>query len=232
MNSHDDNPIDHRLRNADPAATQSPRVPSARAVDASRGNPVRDWWLTTSSRVRRSLGVGLATSAAATVVIAGTLNGVGGPLIHLGEGTSPSAMSTRATGENDAKMMMPLVNYEYEAGPALSGDTGRGRVYRIEREGTPESTARSAADFFGLSGEVVKSQYFDPAWPTYVVGDESGMEPSVTVSWSGTGTWWYSNPAAYPEQKCLHEHRVGKGKDAYFECTEYEPAVSSSRRWA
>jgi hypothetical protein len=84
----------------------------------------------------------------------------------------------------------------------------------------------NAANYFGVSGEPQKSQYFDAAWPTYVVGPEDGSEPSVMVSWSGTGSWWYSNPAAYPEQKCLDQRRVGKGADSYIECTEYEPAIT------
>jgi hypothetical protein len=85
---------------------------------------------------------------------------------------------------------------------------------------------RNAAAYFGVSGESQKSQYFDAAWPSYVVGPEDGSAPSITVSWSGTGSWWYNNPLAYPEQKCLQEKRVGKGSDSYFECTEYEPAIT------
>jgi hypothetical protein len=122
-------------------------------------------------------------------------------------------------------MMMPMFTYDYVAGDNLSTSTGRGHVYRLDLAGTPESVLRNAAAFFGVSGETQKSQYFDAAWPSYVVGPEDGSAPSITVSWSGTGSWWYNNPAAYPEQKCLKEKRVGKGSDAYIECTEYEPAV-------
>jgi hypothetical protein len=92
--------------------------------------------------------------------------------------------------------------------------------------GTPESVALSAAEYFGVEGTVERSQYFDANYPSYFVGSEDGTAPGISVSWSGTGSWWYSNPAAYPEQECLKQRKVGKGSNAYIECLEYEPAVT------
>lgn len=225
MNTQHDN-LDDRLRSSDPASgkTFAGKIP---ATDTStNANPIRDWWLTTSTGVRRSLGGGVAVVAAATVVVSGSLSGVGGPLIQLADGTNPAAMSaTEASG--DAKMMsMPFMSYEYVAGDSLSTAGGRGHVYRLELAGTPESVALSAAEYFGVDGPVERSQYFDAAYPSYFVGSEDGTAPGISVSWSGTGSWWYSNPAAYPEQECLKRRNVGKGSDAYNECLEYEPAVT------
>jgi hypothetical protein len=227
MNKPTDDSLDDRLRNSDPAGPGVKVSSKALPKSATSGhNPLRDWWLTTSTRVRRSLAGGVGVAAAASVVVAGTFGTMSGPLIVLAENAGPESMSARASDAIDSKMMMPYLSYEYVAGDNLSTSTGRGRVYRLDLAGTPESVLRTAAAYFGVSGEPQKSQYFDAAWPSFVVGPEDGSAPSITVGWSGTGSWWYNNPAAYPEQKCLQENRVGKGANAYIECTEYEPAIT------
>lgn len=227
MNKPTDDSLDDRLRRSDPAGSGAKDSPKdlPQPVGAGR-NPIRDWWLTTSTRVRRSLVGGVGVAAAASVVVAGTFGTASAPLIVLAGNSGPESMSSQSASVSDSKMMMPYLSYEYVAGDNLSTSTGRGHVYRLDLAGTPESVLRNAATYFGVSGEPQKSQYFDAAWPTYVVGPEDGSAPSITVGWSGTGSWWYSNPAAYPEQKCLHEHQVGKGADSYIECTEYEPAIT------
>jgi len=225
MNTQHDN-LDDRLRSSDPASGKTFPGKTAAPDTSSSANPVRDWWLTTSTGVRRSLGGGVAVAAAATVVVSSSLSGVGGPLIQLADGGNRASMSA-AESAGDAKMMsMPFMSYEYVAGESLSTAGGRGQVYRLELAGTPESVAQSAADFFGVTGPVQKSQVFDVQYPSYFVGSGDGTAPSITLSWSGTGSWWYSNPAAYPEQVCLKDRKVGKGSDAYIECLEYEPAVT------
>ncbi len=227
MNKPTDDSLDDRLRKSDPAGTRVKVSPPGMPKSATSGhNPIRDWWLTTSTRVRRSLVGGVGVASAVGVVVAGTFSTMSGPLIVLAGNTSPEAMSAQSSSVSADKMMMPYLSYEYVADDNLSTSTGRGHVYRIDLAGTPESVLLSAANYFGVSGEPQKSQYYDAAWPTYVVGPEDGSEPSVMVSWSGTGSWWYSNPAAYPEQKCLDQRRVGKGADSYIECTEYEPAIT------
>ena len=227
MNTPTDDSLDDRLRQSDPAGPGA-KIPVSQQSQAPRGthNPIRDWWLTTSSRARRSLVGGVGITAAALVVVAGTLGAANGPLIVLADSPNPQPNSASSGAMSDSKMMMPYVTYEYVAGDNLSTSSGRGHVYRLNLDGTPESVLQSAAAYFGVTGAPQKSQYFDPNWPTYVVGPEDGTAPSVTVSWTGTGSWWYSNPAAYPAQACLHEQRVGKGKDSYIECTEYEPAIT------
>lgn len=224
-NTPNDSSVDERLRSSDPASGKKFSRGKASTDGHNTGNSLRDWWLTTSTGVRRSLGGGVAAVAAATVVVSGSFSGFGGPLIQLADGTNPNTMSA-TTGSSDKMMSMPYLTYEYVAGDSLSTAGGRGNVYRLELAGTPELVGSMAAEYFGVDGDVERSQYFDATYPSYFVGSEDGMTPSITLSWSGTGTWWYSNPAAYPEQKCLDERKVGKGSDAYMECVEYEPAVS------
>jgi len=226
MNKPTDESLDNRLRKSDPADAEVKVSPKGLPKSATSGhNPIRDWWLTTSTRVRRSLAGGVGAVAAAGVVVAGTFGTMGGPLIVLAT-TNPESMSARSSAVSDTKGMMPLLSYEYVAGDNLSASAGRGNVYRLDLAGTPESVLNNAAAYFGVSGEPQKSQYFDAAWPSYVVGPEDGSAPSISVAWTGTGSWWYNNTAAYPEQKCLKEKRVGKGSDAYTECTTWEPAIT------
>lgn len=225
MNTQHDN-LDDRLRSSDPASGKKFSGTAPAPAGSATGNPLRDWWLTTSNGVRRSLGGGVAVAAAATVVVSSSLSGLGGPLIQLAGGSNPASLSA-AESSGDAKMMsMPYLSFEYVAGESLSTAGGRGTVYRLELAGTPESVAQSAAEYFGVEGTVERSQYFDTAYPSYFVGSEDGTAPGISVSWSGTGSWWYSNPAAYPEQECLQQRKVGKGSDSYIECLEYEPAVT------
>jgi hypothetical protein len=109
------------------------------------------------------------------------------------------------TAAEDSTMDLRIanwVNYEYVPGDGLSTQGGDGHVYQLKRAGNPEDVLQDVADAFGVDGEVTKSSYFDPEYPTYFVGTEDGSAPSVTVSWAGTGDWWYNNPAAYPPVVC------------------------------
>ena len=158
------------------------------------------------NRGRRLQLAGAATVAVAIVAvgalaIAPTLNRA--PLFTAGG--SGSTANSPAAAEDSSSMDLRIanwVNYEYVAGDGLSSQGGDGHVYQLKRAGTAEDVLRDAADAFGVDGDVKKSSYFDPAYPTYFVGSEDGTAPSVTVTWSGTGDWWYNNPAAYPPVVC------------------------------
>jgi hypothetical protein len=112
-----------------------------------------------------------------------------------GSGGQESALSA------DSRLAM-WVNYEYVAGEGLSTQSGEGHVYQLQRVGTPEKVLQAAADALGVTGEPGKSAYFDEAYPSYAIGAEDGTAPSVVVSWTGTGDWWYNDPAAYPQYTC------------------------------
>jgi hypothetical protein len=112
-------------------------------------------------------------------------------------GANGAGDSALAAPEGDQRLMM-WVNYEYVAGPQLSSATGSGHVYKLERSGTSDSVLRAAAAQFGLTGDPYKSDYYDPSYPSYVIGSEDGSEPTVLVTWAGTGDWWYNDPTAYP----------------------------------
>ncbi len=214
-NNFDD--LDGRLRSAFSAADST--TDASIDADVVSTAHTRNAGFVRSVRATMSAGSrrGVASGAAGVAVLAlgiGALSGQGvtsGPLIVAASMTGDAdykAMNAMAT---DA-MMVPWVTYEYIAGDSLSTDAGRGHVFKLERSGTPESVAETVAAAFGVAGTAEKSAYFDEQWPSYFVGSEDGLTESVSVSWSGTGSWWYSNPDAYPQADCPEaEPAVGDG---------------------
>ena len=159
-------------------------------------------------------GAALAGVAALAVVTTSVLTPPS-PLFTLAAGGGQGVASTEALGAADAKMMM-WVQYLYTPNESLSREPGRGPVYELRLSGTAEGVLADVADAFGVPGEVRETEYFDPAYPSYIVGPEDWSEPNVMITWSGTGSWWYSDPTiTYPEPIC---QMVGEGDQAYEEC--------------
>ncbi|WP_166865120.1 hypothetical protein [Salinibacterium sp. ZJ70] len=128
----------------------------------------------------------------------------------------------------DARMMV-WVDYRYEAGAGLSTDGGRGSVYELRRAGTPQSVLGSVAERLGVDGDVVESEWSSAEYPVYLVGSDDGTAPSVTLSWSGVGEWWYSDPAAYPEPVCTTVPvEGGVDGESYEACATPEVPASES----
>ena len=148
-----------------------------------------------------------------------------GPLISLA-GQSQAAEGQPARGmaaSSDSKMAMMPFNFEYVAGADLSDEAGRGKVYELRLEGSPESVLQRAAKAFGLKGEVHKSSYWSSENPSYFVGSEDGSSPSVSIWWNGTGSWYYSNYAPMPEQQCLRNEKAEDGSEYCAEYPEQKP---------
>jgi len=175
----------------------------------------------TTQKVAWGSATGLASIAAVSLLVTTVVTPVQEPLFALadsGGGVSEMAAS-------DARMGW-WVEFDYLAGEGLGTETGRGPVYQLLLEGDPTSVLSSVAAEFGVEGEPRKSQYFDDFYPSYVVGSEDWTAPSVSITWSGTGSWYYSNPTAYPEPIC-REAPVPEGFDApYYECENPVPTGS------
>lgn len=167
----------------------------------------------------------LALGIAIILAMVGSLTLVAGllsprPLIALGSQIqSKESLSARGfTTASDSKMaMMPYV-FEYVAGPELSDEGGKGKVYELKLQGSPEQVLQRAGKAFGLTGEVKKSAYWSAENPSYFIGSEDGTSPSVSIWWNGTGSWYYSNYAPMSEQPCL---RTDKADDGSEYCAEY-----------
>ncbi|MEN9956863.1 MAG: hypothetical protein RIR46_471, partial [Actinomycetota bacterium] len=138
----------------------------------------------------------LALGIAIVLAMVGSLTLVAGllsprPLIALGSQIqSKESLSARGfTTASDSKMaMMPYI-FEYVAGPELSDEGGKGKVYEMKLQGSPEEVLQRAGKAFGLTGEVKKSAYWSAENPSYFIGSEDGTSPSVSIWWNGTGSW-------------------------------------------
>ena len=94
------------------------------------------------------------------------------------------------------------VEYQYVPGSEISDATGSGSVYQLQLLGDPLGLLTELGSVYGVEGQAGKSQFFDEMWPGYVVGPEDWSGPTLNLTWSGTGPWYYSNPAAYQEPTC------------------------------
>jgi hypothetical protein len=151
-------------------------------------------------RVAGAATIAVAVVAVGALVVAPTLQRA--PLFTAAGNGPTSALGASEDSASSDLRIANWINYEYVPGSGLSTQSGNGSVYQLQRRGTAVDALRDAAAAFGLDGEVVKSQYFDPAYPTYVVGPEDGTAASVVVTWSGTGSWWYNDPLANPPVVC------------------------------
>jgi hypothetical protein len=211
----ENNELDQRLAKADPALKRSvPKLTDTVISEAIAGKAkltLRTRFELLSQSVKRtSMGFAVGGSAAA-VAVAMVLTASPQPLIQLsgmqGERSALSANTEMDAGA-DKMMMMPYFNFEYVAGPGLSEESGSGEVYKLVRKSTPEEVLRNVASVFGVEGSVKKYPDFSETNPGYFFGQSNdpwgydGKNPVISLWWSGTASWNYSNPVAYPESTC------------------------------
>lgn len=231
MNDHSRDHRDHtddltdRLRRS--AGTDAPALSPELVTGAATRRAPRLIDHGRTARIASASMTAVAAVAVGSLVIANPF-AARGPLFTAAAGAPAGPAAAAGAMAEDARMMM-WIDYDYVAGPGLSTDGGRGSVYQLQRVGTPEGLLGELAERFGVDGAVAETSYFDPAWPSYIVGPEDGTAPSLTVTWSGTGTWWYSNPAAYPEPVCeLVAYETENGVEEFEECAQPEiPAEQS-----
>lgn len=227
MSDHTDDLTDRLRRSAAGTNAPAPALsPEIVATASSRRAPR----LVNHGRSTRFASASLAAVAAVAVgslVIANPF-APQSPLFTAAAAGSQQGATEAAALADEARIAL-WIDYQYVAGPGLGTDGGSGGVYQLQRIGTPEQVLADMADRFGVDGEASESEYFDPAWPTYVVGPEDGSGPSIQVTWSGTGNWWYGNPAAYPASVCeLVEYESETGIETYEECVTPEVAPADS----
>lgn len=123
------------------------------------------------------------------------------PLITLGQ--TGTAAQRGLEQSADAKMMMPNpFSYNYLAGANLDDKAGTGHVFELQLIGQTQDVLKSVAKALGLTGEVYEPEYSTKEYPAFAMGSKDGTGESVNIYFSGTGNWWYNNPAAYPAPEC------------------------------
>jgi hypothetical protein len=206
--------LDQQLAKADPALKRTPpALPDTiltKATMASGKSSLRERFELLSQNLRRaSLGLAVGGSAA-VVAVALVISSTPQPLIQL-SGMQGARNNESAAAQMDAlpnKMMMPFVNFEYLAGPNLPNETGSGQVYKLVRQSSPEEVLNNVATVFGVEGSIKKYPDFAETNPGYFFGQAEdpwgydGKNPVISLWWSGTASWNYSNPIAYPESRC------------------------------
>ena len=206
--------LDQRLAQADPALKRNPPKLTERlitqAVSAETGLSLKARFELLSQNLRRaSIGLTVGGSAAA-VAVALVVTSSPQPLIQLagmqGARNSESAAAQMDVGSD--KMMMPFNYFEFLAGADLSDESGSGEVYKLVRQSSPEEVLNKVAAVFGVEGSIKKYPDFAEANPGYFFGQSDdpwgydGKNPVISLWWSGTASWNYSNPIAYPQSSC------------------------------
>jgi hypothetical protein len=162
----------------------------------------------------------MALGAAVTIGIGATVQVVApGPALIVLLDSGVFAEGSEFSGDSSL-----YVAVDYEASEQLSREPGAGSVFEMVLEGTPEITLGVLGEIFSVEGEPSTSEYFSPEWPGYSLGSEDWSGPSIVLTWNGSGSWYYTDPAAYPEPICEEVPAPeGSGKPPGFECV---PAVA------
>ena len=205
MNTPDE--LDARLRKADPANKAKTEPLSAEILAAASKSKLRlgltQRFELLSAKARGFALGGLVSGTAAILAVAIVVNPIQTPLIQLAASyQGPSNGSGSMSEASDDKMMsMPFFSYAYVAGPNLSNEGGSGQIYKLVRTGTPESILQKVSRLFDVQGSVKKFPDFSEANPGYFFGESDDpwgiddQNPIVSVWWSGTASWYYSNPS-------------------------------------
>ncbi len=205
MNTPDE--LDARLRKADPANKAKTEPLSAEILATASKSKLRlgltQRFELLSAKARGFALGGLVSGTAAILAVAVLVNPTQTPLIQLAASyQGPSNGSNSMSEASDDKMMsMPFFSYNYVAGPNLSNEGGSGQIYKLVRTGTPESVLQKIARLFEVQGSVKKFPDFSDANPGYFFGESDdpwgvdNQNPIVSVWWSGTASWYYSNPS-------------------------------------
>ena len=150
------------------------------------------------------------------------------PLIELNATDSGAEMgrgtSMAADGAADKMMMPNPFTYSYVAGDELSDKEGRGKVYKVLLDGDPKAILTKLAKVFGIAGDVFEAEYSQPEYPVFLIGSKDGSAPSASINWSGTGSWWFNDPSAYPSPKCKDWATADDGAEY---CSNYEEQKST-----
>ena len=146
--------------------------------------------------VRKNLWLGLSGVAVAATAVFAVMPSNPAPLIDLAQ-SQPQREALG--GSRDAKMMM-WVEYEYVAGSGLSDAAGSDQVYKLNLNGSPEALVEKLAARFGVEGKLSKETYDEGKTYNYFFGNGAKSDASVSVYWTGTGSWYFGDYSKFSEK--------------------------------
>lgn len=189
--------LQKRIASADPGR-DAPELNHIVVTEASVGKPRRQFGF---RGVRLGLGVGSLSLAATAVALAITLPAVmaPSPLFTVANSSGgDEKLSSSAAGSSDMADSFGYwpgwVSYEYNAGSAVSNTTGKGQVFQGKLVGDPLEILKKMSILFGVTGEPVRDEWSDDSYPSYSIIQENA---SLSIYWSGTGSWSFSNWTDY-----------------------------------
>lgn len=141
-------------------------------------------------------------------------------------GASESNGATLPLGDSramtsDKMMWINPITYNYVAGSELSDQGSSARVYKVELAGDPDvllARLMRVFDVNGITNQTIDVGPDSKGYQMLTAGSQDGTSKSINISWIGSGSWWYSNPSAYPQAECI-EFTTPEEGDAY--CSNY-----------
>jgi hypothetical protein len=79
---------------------------------------------------------------------------------------------------------------------------------------------------FGVKGVTNQTIDLGPESKGYqmlTAGSQDGTGKSINLSWIGSGSWWYSDPSAYPQAECLETTQTDSGESYCSSYREQKP---------
>jgi hypothetical protein len=140
----------------------------------------------------------VAAVAVAALVVVPSLGGA--PLFTAAASSASGGVASASVPATNSLIRI-WAEYRYLPGATLSTSGGTGDVYQLRRDGSGAARAAALDAIFGLTGAAT-ADTSDPSNPAWTTGATDGTNPSLEVTWSGAGDWWYSDPAADPQPAC------------------------------
>jgi len=189
--------LQKRIASADPGR-DAPELDHTVVTGASLGKPRRQFGF---RGLRLGVGAGSVSLAVTAVALAVTLPAAMTPpaLFTVADASGGSQkLSSSAAGTSDTAESLGYwpgwISYEYSAGPGVTDATGNGQVFQGKLVGDPIEILKKMSILFGVTGEPVRDEWSDDSYPSYSITEENAY---LSIYWSGTGNWSFSNWTDY-----------------------------------
>jgi hypothetical protein len=162
----------------------------------------------------------IAGGVAAAILAATIMGAPAGPLLTLGADIGGEDTSALDYGRISADW----AGLQTTPGSDLSTEPGEGVVYQMVLPQDADQYLTRLGTVFQVPGAPYQVGVDPTQPPLYQLGPQDGSAPSLSLQWSGTGRWFYLNPAATFEPIC---EPAPQSPEEYLTCYEQELAAST-----